>query len=45
MRCELCDVDVIDVQAKIHFRALAAEQTGSSFRYWQAFVRNVERST
>lgn len=25
MRCELCDVDVIDVQAKMYFRALPAE--------------------
>jgi hypothetical protein len=31
MRCELCDVDVIDVQAKMHFRALAAGQDWVEF--------------
>jgi hypothetical protein len=31
MRCELCDVDVIDVQTKMHFRALAAEHDWVEF--------------
>ena len=31
MRCELCDVDVIDVQAKMHFRALPAGQDWVQF--------------
>ncbi len=31
MRCELCDVDAIDVQAKMHFRALPAEQDWVEF--------------
>jgi uncharacterized protein (UPF0212 family) len=31
MRCGLCDVDVIDVQAKMHFRALPAEQDWVEF--------------
>jgi len=31
MRCELCDVDVIDVQAKMHFCALVAGQDWVEF--------------
>jgi len=45
MRCELCDVDVIDMQAKMHFRALPAGQGWVEFPDWQAFVRNVGRWT